>query len=88
MRDAMECPGYLAPVRQALVQPLLMGGAPRAFAILNGVIAVSIAFAGAPFIGTGIGLAGHVLGVLLARRDADIVEVLQRAMRLPDRLEI
>ncbi len=88
MRDPADCPGYLAPVRQALVQPLRMGGAPRAYAILNGTIAACVAFAGAPVVGVILGIAGHVLGVLLARRDADIVEVLQRAMRLPDRMEI
>ena len=36
MRDTRDVPGFLAPVRQALTQPLLMGGAPRSYAILNG----------------------------------------------------
>lgn len=87
MRDPRDVPGYLAPVRQALTAPILMGGAPRSWAILNGTLAAIVAFAGAIAPGVVLGLAGHVLGVLLARRDPDAVEVLTRAMRIPSRLE-
>ncbi len=87
MRDPRDVPGFLAPVRQALTAPMLMGGAPRPYTILNGTLAAIIAFAGAIAAGVAIGLAGHILGVLLARRDPAIIEVLQRAMRIPNRLE-
>lgn len=88
MRDASDVPGFLAPVRQALTAPLLMGGAPRSWAILNGTLAAIIAFAGALVAGIVLGIAGHLLGLVLARRDPDAVEVLKRAMRIPNRLEI
>lgn len=87
MRDPRDVPGYLAPVRQALTAPILMGGAPRSYAILNGTLAAIVAFAGAIAPGLLLGIAGHILGVLLARRDPDAVEVLKRAMRIPSRLE-
>ena len=87
MRDPRDVPGYLAPVRQALTQPILMGGAPRSYAILNGTLAAIVAFAGAIVPGIILGIAGHVLGVFLARRDPDVIEVLKRAMRIPNRLE-
>lgn len=87
MRDPTEIPGYLAPLRQALTQPILLGGAPRSYAILNGTLAAIIAFAGAPFWGLGIGIAAHALGVFLAKRDPDFVEVLRRAMKIKGRLE-
>ncbi len=87
MRDPRDVPGFLAPVRQALTQPILMGGAPRSYAILNGTLAAIVAFAGLPVPGIMLGVAGHVLGVFLARRDPDAVEVLQRAMRIHGRLE-
>jgi type IV secretion system protein VirB3 len=87
MRDPRDAPGYLAPVRQALTAPILMGGAPRSYAILNGTLAAIIAFAGLTVPGLLLGVAGHVLGVFLARRDPDAVEVLKRAMRIPNRLE-
>ncbi len=88
MRDPHDVPGFYAPVRQALTQPLLMGGAPRPYAILNGTLAAVVAFAGAPIAGVILGVVGHVIGVLLARRDADVMDVLKRAMRVPNRLEI
>ncbi len=87
MRDPRDVPGYLAPVRQALIQPILMGGAPRSYAILSGTLAAIVAFAGAIVPGIVLGIAGHVLGVFLARRDPDVIEVLKRAMRIPNRLE-
>jgi type IV secretion system protein VirB3 len=87
MRDLRDVPGFLAPVRQALTQPILMGGAPRPWAILNGTLAAVIAFAGAPLAGVAFGVVGHIVGVFLARRDTDVIDVLKRAMRIPDRLE-
>ncbi len=87
MRDPRDVAGYLAPVRQALTQPILMGGAPRSYAILNGTLAAIVAFAGAIVPGILLGIAGHVLGVFLARRDPDVIEVLKRAMRISGRLE-
>jgi type IV secretory pathway TrbD component len=87
MRDPRDVPGFLAPVRQALTAPILMGGAPRSYAILNGTLAAIIAFAGLAVPGIVLGIAGHVLGVFLARHDPDAVEVLKRAMRISGRLE-
>ena len=86
-RDARDVPGYRAPLRQALTQPMLMGGAPRPYAILNGTLAAVIAFAGAPLAGVGIGIVGHIVGVFLARRDPDAIDVLKRAMRIPSRFD-
>lgn len=87
MRDPRDVPGYLAPVRQALTQPILMGGAPRPYAILNGTLSAVVVFAGAPVAGVILGVVGHVVGVFLARRDPDAIDVLKRAMRIPNRLE-
>ena len=87
MRDPSDVPGYLAPVRQALTQPILMGGAPRPYAILNGTLAAVIAFAGLAVVGIAVGVVGHIVGVFLAKRDPDAIDVLSRAMRIPNRLE-
>ncbi len=87
MRDPRDIPGFVAPVRQALTQPILMGGAPRSYAILNGTLAAVVAFAGQPLWGVALGAIGHAAGVFLAKRDADAVEVLKRAMKIKGRLE-
>ena len=34
--------GFEVPVHQALTQPLLLGGAPRAVAIVNGTLAAAL----------------------------------------------
>jgi len=87
MRDPCDIEGYFAPVRQALTQPILIGGAPRSYAILNGTIAACIVFSGWFAAGIVVGIAGHFLGVLLARKDPDAVDALKSAIRLPARLE-
>ena len=35
-------PGFEAPVHRALTEPILLGGAPRAVAIINGTLAVVV----------------------------------------------
>jgi len=34
-----DIPGFVTPVHRALTQPVLMGGAPRSIAIVNGTFA-------------------------------------------------
>ena len=63
MRDPRDVPGFLAPVRHALTAPLLMGGAPRSYAILNGTLAAIVA--GATATACDGGLTGCATGVLL-----------------------
>jgi type IV secretion system protein VirB3 len=88
MQDLHDVPGFMAPLRQALTQPILVGGAPRSFAILNGTLAMVVVFSGALVAGVVLGVAGHIVGVFLARRDAQAMDVLKRGMRIPPRLEV
>jgi type IV secretion system protein VirB3 len=87
MRDPNDVPGYLAPLRQALTQPILVGGAPRSYAILNGTLAMVIVFSGALLAGLFLAVAGHLVGVYLARGDPQAMEVVRRGMRIPTRLD-
>ncbi|MBI1215944.1 MAG: conjugal transfer protein [Alphaproteobacteria bacterium] len=88
MTTPEDAPGYFAPIRQSLVAPILVGGAPRSFAILNGTLCLVIIFSGAILAGLAMGIVGHLAGVFLARRDPDAIDVLARGMRIPPRLEI
>ena len=47
--------GFAVPVHRALTEPILLGGAPRAIAILNGTVAAAL----------GLGLRLWVAGLLL-----------------------
>ena len=74
--------GFEAPVHRALVEPVLLGGAPRAIAILNGTVAAAIGLGLQQWIpGLLLWAVGHSLAVLAAKRDPDFAPVLVRHLR-------
>ena len=85
--NADTTPGFYAPVHRALTEPILLGGAPRAVAILNGTLAAAIGLGLRLWIaGLAIWLLGHVAAVWAARRDGAFVEVARRHLRYPQHL--
>lgn len=77
-------PGFRIPVHRALTEPILLGGAPRAIAILNGTLAAAL----------GLGLRLWIAGLAFwavaqfaaawaAKRDPDFVDVARRHLRYP-----
>jgi type IV secretion system protein VirB3 len=38
MENPTDIPGYFAPVHRALIDPILLAGAPRTIAIANGAV--------------------------------------------------
>ena len=73
-----QIPGFVAPVHRALTEPILMGGAPRSIAIVNGTLAAAL--------GIGLRLVGHMTAVWAAKRDPDFVEVVRRHLRISGHL--
>ncbi len=74
--------GYEAPLHRALVEPILLGGAPRAVAIVNGTVAAGLGLGLQQWIaGIAIWAIGHSLAVFAAKRDPDIASVLARHLR-------
>ena len=74
--------GFEAPIHRALVEPILLGGAPRAVAILNGTLAAALGLGLQQWLaGLLIWAAGHSLAVFAARRDPDFGPVLIRHLR-------
>ena len=87
MDQADAIPGFYAPVHRALTEPILLGGAPRAVAIVNGTLAAAV----------GLGLASldrrrrdladrHLAAVWAAKRDPAFVDVVRRHLRYPQHL--
>ncbi|RUW53344.1 conjugal transfer protein [Mesorhizobium sp. M1A.F.Ca.ET.072.01.1.1] len=75
--------GFEVAVHRALTEPILLGGAPRAVAILNGTVAAAIGLGLQQWIaGLVLWLAGHTLAVFAARRDPHFASVLVRHLRL------
>jgi type IV secretion system protein VirB3 len=74
--------GFEAPIHQALGSPILLGGAPRAIAIVNGTLAAAVGLGLQMWIaGLVLWAAGHSFAVMAARRDPDFAPVLLRHLR-------
>jgi len=80
-------PGFEAPVHRALTEPILLAGAPRAVAILNGTLSAAIGLGLRLWIaGLVLWVIGHMAAVWAAKRDPDFVEVVRRHVRFPSHL--
>jgi type IV secretion system protein VirB3 len=79
--------GFYAPVHRSLSEPILLGGAPRSVAIINGTLAAAVGLGLQLWlVGAGIFLIGHLLAVWAAKHDAAFVDVLRRSLRYPTHL--
>ena len=81
--------GYYVPVRRALTEQILLGGAPRGLAIANGTLAGAVGLGLRLWlVGLAIWGIGHVLAVWAAKRDPQFVDVARRHLRLPAFLRV
>ena len=85
-RGETHVEGFEVPIHASLGSPILLGGAPRGIAILNGTLAAAIGLGLQQWIaGLVLWIAGHSLAVFAARRDPDFAPALLRHLRLkPD----
>ncbi|SFD96153.1 VirB3 family type IV secretion system protein [Salipiger profundus] len=82
-------PGFSVPVHRALTEPILLGGAPRSVAILNGTLAGAVGLGLQLWlVGILIWAVGHIAAVWAARRDPFFVEVARRHLRIPAFLSV
>ena len=80
-------PGFEAPLHRSLTEPILLAGAPRAVAILNGTLSAAIGLGLRLWIaGLVLWAIGHVAAVWAAKRDPAFVEVVRRHVRYPQHL--
>ena len=76
-------------MRRSLTEPILLGGAPRAIAILNGTLAAALGLGLRLWIaGLLFWAIGHGVAVWAAKRDPDFVEVVRRHLRIPGHLNV
>lgn len=84
-----DVPGFVVPVHRALTEPILLGGAPRAIAIMNGTLAGAVGLGLRLWlIGLIIWAIGHAAAVWAAKRDPLFVEVVRRHLRIPTHLSV
>jgi type IV secretory pathway TrbD component len=80
--DRQHLDGFKAPLHRALAEPILLGGAPRAIAIINGTIAAALGLGLQQWVaGLMVWAIGHTVAVFAAKRDPDFTVVLARHLR-------
>lgn len=78
----MSIEGFEVPLHRALTEPILLAGAPRAIAIVNGTVAAALGLGLRLWIaGLLLWLIGHSIAVFAAKRDPDFADVLRRHLR-------
>ena len=86
---AHDVPGFTVPVHRALTEHILLGGAPRAIAILNGTLAAAIGLGLRLWlVGLGLWALGHFAAVWAAKRDPQFLDVVRRHLRIPNMLSL
>lgn len=84
MEGADSIRGFEAPVHRALTEQILLAGAPRSVAILNGTLAAAVGLGLRLWIvGLALWAIGHAAAVWAAKRDAQFVDVVRRHLRYP-----
>jgi len=79
---ARHIEGFEVPIHGSLGSPLLLGGAPRGLAIVNGTLAAAVGLGLQQWLaGLLLWAVGHSVAVMAARRDPDFAPVLLRHIR-------
>jgi type IV secretory pathway TrbD component len=79
-RSSIE--GFEIPLHRSLAEPILLGGAPRAVAIVNGTVAAALGIGLQLWIaGIALWAVGHAIAVFAAKRDPHFATVLARHLR-------
>jgi type IV secretion system protein VirB3 len=82
-------PGFVVPAHRALTEHILLAGAPRSIAIMNGTLAGAVGLGLRLWlIGVLLWALGHFAAVWAAKRDPLFVEVVRRHLRLPSHLAV
>jgi type IV secretion system protein TrbD len=80
-------PGFEVPLYRALTDPILLGGAPRGIAILNGTLAAALGLGLRLWIvGLIVWVVGHAIAAAAARKDVQFAEVISHHARHPGSL--
>ena len=86
--SAALTPGFEAPLHRALAVPILLGGAPRSLAIVNGTLAAAVGIGLQQWLpGLALWVVAHALAVWGAKADPQFVEVFARHVKHKPYLE-
>jgi type IV secretory pathway TrbD component len=74
--------GFEVPLHRALTESIVLGGAPRSVAIVNGTLAAAVGIGLQVWlVGILLGITGHVLAVWGAKTDPQFMDVFARHVK-------
>ena len=80
MSQSLE--GFEVPLHRSLCEPILLAGAPRSIAIVNGTVAAALGLGMRLWLaGLALWVIGHSVAVFAAKRDLLFAVVLPRHLR-------
>ena len=89
MSTVTDLPGFEVPLHRSLTEPLLLGGAPRAVAIVNGTLAATVGLGLQLWIpGVVLWIVGHPLAVWGAKADPQFMPVFARHLKHKSLLDV
>ena len=81
--------GFEVPLHRSLTEPILMAGAPRTVAVVNGTLAAAVGLGLQMWLpGLILWLTGHTLAVLGAKQDVQFMEVFARHLKHKSLLDV
>ena len=85
----MTVDGYTIPLHRSLTEHILLGGAPRNLAIVNGTLAAALGLGLQLWlVGLVFWLAGHGAATYAAARDPQFMDVMHRHLRHKNHLGV
>jgi len=79
----MATPGYEVPLHRSLTEEILLGGAPRMLAIINGTLLAALGLMMHSWLAVPACVALHVSAVALTKRDPQFMDCMRRQIRQP-----
>ncbi len=73
--------GFRVPIHRSLTQPILLGGAPRDFATLNGTLTACFVLGMHSWAGLLLGIGLQAVAVQLAKSDPEFLATFKRCVK-------
>lgn len=77
----MSAPGYRINLHNSLTTPVMLGGVPRGFAILNGTICAALVLGLRAIYLLPLFVVFHGIAVFFAKKDPDFFDVVLRLLK-------
>jgi len=84
----MSLPGFEIPIHRSLTEQILLGGVPRAVAIINGTFMAALGLGMHSFYAVPVGLLLHLLALAATKRDPQFFDCFNRHIKQKDHYEV